>query len=407
MNKERKIVLFEDEKIDFFRPFIDLKPFVLLFCGAETLLDKAQEKLTQETAILHTRPYLQKILSAKTNLAVNQFNPHEEYFFLNSRAIVPQNVALSDFTSQPYGSVIQSKYNILGFVSKPDDIFNSNIPDAINSFTILNKFSNVTILQGDFQWINFPWDILAFHPQEMGKYLTKKSKSLSNLLISPNVFVSKTAKIGTGAILDGERGTLFISDYAQIQPGAILSGNIFIGTHAQINMGAKINSDVFIGNYSKIGGEIKNAIVEPYANKWHDGFLGDSYLSSWCNLGAGTTTSNMKNNYGTIKLHILKYVLNSNQHFLGTFFGDHSKSAINTSFYAGTMVGVCSMIFGNTIPNKLINSFDWGGINKEIFAIKQAVATVKSVMARRNELMTPDYEDALLHIFNNIIPAKP
>jgi len=170
--------------------------------------------------------------------------------------------------------------------------------------------------------------------------------------------------------------------------------SVYLAPWSKANIGAKIYSNVAVGLASKVGGEVEDSIIEPFANKQHDGFLGHSYLSSWCNLGAGTNTSDLKNNYSKIVLDMGSHKVLTDLQFLGLIMGDHSKSSINSMFNTGTIVGTSANVFGEGFPPKYIPSFSWAGsaAGIEPYELDKAVGTARKVMERRRVSMSLSYE---------------
>jgi UDP-N-acetylglucosamine diphosphorylase/glucosamine-1-phosphate N-acetyltransferase len=168
-------------------------------------------------------------------------------------------------------------------------------------------------------------------------------------------------------------------------------------------MGAKVRGDVTVGPCSKIGGEVSNSVIFGYSNKAHDGYLGNSVIGEWCNIGAAANTSNLKNNYDLIKLwnHADQNFVETGLQFCGLMMGDHSKCAINTMFNTATMVDVCSNIFGEGFPRNYVPSFAWGGSRGFVtFHLDKALETASRVMARRDMVMPQVDKEILLHVFH-------
>lgn len=200
------------------------------------------------------------------------------------------------------------------------------------------------------------------------------------------------------AILDGEPGPIYLAAHSQVQPGAIVQGAHAICEHAVVNVGGKLRGDSTIGPYSKVGGEVANSLLWGYSNKGHDGYLGNSVLGAWCNLGADTNTSNLKNNYSLVQVYsmVLGRQVETGLQFCGLLMGDHSKTGINTMLNTGTVVGVSANIYGGDFPPKYVPSFAWGGSDGfEVYAIEKALETARRVMQRRGIQLT-DGEEALL-----------
>ena len=201
-----------------------------------------------------------------------------------------------------------------------------------------------------------------------------------------NVFIEEGAQI-KAAIINAEAGPVYIGKDARIHEGAIITGPFALCEGAHVNPGAKMRGDTTIGPYSKVGGEVSNSVVFGYSNKGHDGFMGNSVLGTWCNLGADTNTSNLKNNYSDVRVwsYAEQAMVDTEEQFCGLIMGDHSKCGINTMFNTGTVVGVSANVFGAGFPPKHIPSFGWGGAGGfETYALDKALDTARRVMDRRH-----------------------
>lgn len=237
------------------------------------------------------------------------------------------------------------------------------------------------------------YDIFTLNPQEIiadFELLTRNEVSHSlpvgAFCNDPSkLFVSDQAQL-EHCTLNTSEGPIYIGSGAQIMDGALLRGPLFIGDNAVIKMGAKIYGGTTIGPFCKAGGEISNSVMMGYSNKGHDGFLGNSVLGFWCNLGADTNTSNLKNNYDEVRLwdYDQERFAHTGLQFCGLIMGDHSKCAINTMFNTGTVVGVSANVFGAGFPKNFIPSFSWGGAGSiSTFSLNKAMETAKRVMQRR------------------------
>lgn len=261
--------------------------------------------------------------------------------------------------------------------------------------------------------IKYPWNIFQYNSivlQNDFSLLTKNRNSISlnksNVVIGKkNIFIEEGA-IVTNSILNAEFGPIYIGKNAKIMEGCLIRGGLALCEGAILNMGSKIYGATTIGPYCKVGGEVQNSILFAYSNKAHDGYLGHSVLGEWCNLGAGTNISNLKNNYSNINIwsYLYNKRIDTGLKFCGLFMGDYSKSSINTQFNTGTVVGISSNIFGYGFPPKYLPSFSWGGIqNNEIFNFEKACQAIQNMMYRRNIILK--YEDIKIikYIFNNEI----
>ncbi len=216
-----------------------------------------------------------------------------------------------------------------------------------------------------------------------------------------NIFVEEGAKLEF-AILNASKGPIYIGKDAEIMEGSMIRGPFALCEHATVKMGAKIYTGTTVGPHSKVGGEVSNSVVFGYSNKGHDGFLGNSVLGEWCNLGADSNNSNLKNNYASVRLwsYETEGFAKTGLQFCGLMMGDHSKCGINTMFNTGTVVGVSANIFGGGFPRNFIPSFSWGGSSGFVtFLTKKAFEVAKVVMARRTLEFTEQDQKILKHVF--------
>lgn len=254
--------------------------------------------------------------------------------------------------------------------------------------------------------IRHPEDILEYCDQEFGKdyhLLTSTDKSVLRedqgvRYRGDRIYVHPDAKV-YDCVLNATEGPIFIGAHAEVMEQAVIRGPVGIGTHSTIHVGAKVYAHTMLGPHCKIGGEIKRTTIYGYTNKAHDGYLGDSVIAQWCNLGADTNNSNMKNTYGHVSLW---NPANSNwrttgRQFLGLIMGDHSMSAINTAFMTGSVTGVFANIFGSVYPSRWSPSFSWGDSNQP-YDVDKAIDVARKAMLRRGILLSEPYQRALMHI---------
>ncbi|MBS9523711.1 GlmU family protein [Litoribacter alkaliphilus] len=247
---------------------------------------------------------------------------------------------------------------------------------------------------GEFTAIHKPWHIFQYNGSEIrndfeivtkGKISADINDPHTKTYEADNIFIEEGANI-KAAILNAEDGPIYIGRNAVVQEGSIIKGPFALCEHATVNMGAKMRGDTTIGPYSKVGGEVSNSVIFGFSNKGHDGFMGNSVLGEWVNLGADTNTSNLKNNYATVKLwdYTRGGFSNTGQQFCGLMMADHSKCGINTMFNTGTVVGVGANIFGDGFPRNFIPSFSWGGAaGFTTFQFRKFEEVATKVMERR------------------------
>lgn len=261
-----------------------------------------------------------------------------------------------------------------------------------------------------FLQVNTLWDIFQKNGEAIEadfKLLTNGKKtakiSSSNTLINPeNIFLEEGAKV-EASVINASGGPVYIGKDAEVMEGCLIRGPFALCEHSTLKMGAKIYGATTIGPHSKVGGEVNNSVIFGYSNKAHDGFLGNAVIGEWCNLGADTNNSNLKNNYAEVKLwsYAENTFVNTGTQFCGLIMGDHSKCGINTMFNTGTIVGLSCNIYGAGFPRNFIPSFSWGGPGGfMIYSLEKALETAKLVMERRHIELTKEDEKIFEHIFN-------
>ena len=271
----------------------------------------------------------------------------------------------------------------------------------------LDDKANYVSFGDDITVVDKLWKIFQFNGQQLRadySLLTagRKSQPLVDkatvVYNESNLFIEEGVTL-KGNILNAEAGPIYLSLNSQVQEGAIIRGPFSLGEGSIINMGGKMRGDTTIGPDCKVGGEVSNSILFAHSNKAHDGFLGNSVLGEWCNLGADTNTSNMKNTYDTVKLWNSgkNSFENTGLSFCGMIMGDHSKSGINTMFNTGTVVGVNANVIGAGYPPTFIPSFSWGGT--ETYILDKALATCDRAMRRRQAMLNDDDRFILENVF--------
>lgn len=246
--------------------------------------------------------------------------------------------------------------------------------------------------------INFDFDLLT--NGRISQPLSETNGFLGN---KEDIFIEEGAEIEFTTI-NAKTGKIYIGKNAEVMEGCNLRGPIALCEGAKFNLGAKIYGATTIGPYSKIGGEVNNIVVQGYSNKGHDGFVGNSVVGEWCNFGADTNSSNLKNNYSEVKLWSYKHkkFVGTGLQFTGVIMGDHAKTAINTQLNTGTIIGVAANIFKTGFPPNLVDNFSWGGMRgDEKFTINKVYEVAEKMMNRRKISLTQADKDILRYIFEN------
>lgn len=378
------LILFDDPLIRLnLLPFTFTRPTSRIRVGILTIAEKWEKRLNT-TASYKTEPYLQPkfpVKSTAENLLVNG-------------AVCPDEKLVDNVKTLPAGYYLV-KGSLLIAANRPEAEMNS---------------SNTVEYQDEITVIDKTWKIFSENGKQIRtdfKMITanRKSQPITDkhtvVYGEENLFVEEGVDI-KAAIINAEPGPVYLGKNSIIQEGAIIRGTFAMCEGAHLNMGAKMRGDTTVGPFSKVGGEVSTSVIFGYSNKAHDGFLGCSVLGEWCNLGADTNTSNLKNNYEPVKLwsHIKQEFESTGLQFCGLMMGDHSKCSINTMFNTGTVVDVSANVFGTGFPRNYIPSFSWGGSEGFCtYRADKALATAHVAMSRRNMVLDDIEKQLLLNVF--------
>jgi UDP-N-acetylglucosamine diphosphorylase/glucosamine-1-phosphate N-acetyltransferase len=420
-----KICIFEDTAVSNLYPVNYLRHSSELICGIYPLNIKTHFLLQNKFEIVyHARNYLQDYLKSQNpGFKINSFSP-DEYIFLNSRIIYTQNfvegflLALDDIKNS---ALVHNNTVIAFHISKdkiPYLIKKNKSRDNLLSIRDIKAMNLQMIraeqldheLSEDLVFINYPHDLLNHHEHEMKKdfsFLFKKLnrkqaiRTKAELINHKEIYISPHARVSSHAVINADKGPVFISEGCTIEPFSYIEGPVFIGENSTIKASSSIYGPVRIGEWCKTAGEISGSILHSYVNKQHHGFTGNSYLCEWVNLGAGTTTSNLKNNYSQIAVDVNGKSINSGTIFLGSIIGDHTKTGINTMLNTGTMTGISCNLYGSGYHPKKIKSFTWSDAGKEMFAyeLPKAIKTAGISMKRRNVSMNNEFEKLFSYLY--------
>lgn len=377
-------ILFDDCRLNLL-PFTYTRPVSEIRCGILTITEKWQKYLATSVSFL-TQDYLQ----AKYPIV---YSDHMTY--LNGSVFPSPNLILA-IENLSEGEVLyhQELEKIIAL--------KTNEKLQLNNFD-LHNFHQVNFA-GKVLSISNVWDIFSLNESailEDFNVLTngRISQPLNdtNRHIGDQLFIEEGAVV-QGAILNSTTGPIYIGKNAEVMEGSVIRGALALCESAQLKLSSKIYGATTIGPHCKVGGEVSNSILFGYSNKGHDGFLGNSVLGEWCNLGADTNVSNLKNNYAEVKIWNYEKggFKNTGLQFCGLMMGDHSKSGINTMFNTATVVGVSANIYGGGFPRNFIPSYAWGGADKWItFRTNKAFEVAEKMMERRGISFT-DIDRAIM-----------
>ncbi|WP_185855446.1 putative sugar nucleotidyl transferase [Blattabacterium cuenoti] len=366
--------------------------------GLFTIKERWEKKLGYKAICIFTQPFLLKKNSFKKNKIL-----FKNVFIINS-SFIPNEELINTIISLKKNEAISFQKNI---VAARINIFSYEEYEYKNFFSI-KKYSKVYEINKIIHIKNV-WDIIVQNKNILKKdfmFYTKGKRSSTllgrNILICKERIYLKENIVTNNVVLNAKFGPIYIDKGVEIMEGCLIRGPVYIGKKTIVNMGSKIYGNTTIGSFCKVGGEIKNSLLFSYSNKAHDGFLGHSILGKWCNLGAGTNVSNLRNDYRDVTLWNYEKKIFSpiNMQFFGIIMGDHSKSAINTQFNTATVIGVCTSIFGYGFPPRYIPSFSFGGIqcNKRI-PFYRVCETANLMMKRRKKKLSILEEKILEHLY--------
>lgn len=271
-------------------------------------------------------------------------------------------------------------------------------------------------VEEDFIKITYPWDIFVLNDRALKedfKLITKgrKSAELSDtnrVVGKENIFVEEGAVVEF-AILNAKEGPIYIGKDAEVMEGSVVRGPFAMCEHSVLKMSSKIYGATTLGPYVKVGGEVSNVVIFGYSNKAHDGFIGNSVIGEWCNLGADTNASNLKNTYEEVRVWSIEKntFVPTGQVFFGTIMADHSKCGINTMFNTGTVIGVSSNIYGHGYQRNYIPSFAWGGTTGlKTYDIDKAIEVAEKMYQRRNVVMSQQDKEILRNVYTQTLKNK-
>ncbi|MDZ4794149.1 MAG: putative sugar nucleotidyl transferase [Bacteroidota bacterium] len=267
------------------------------------------------------------------------------------------------------------------------------------------KVGKAVDFTGAIKLIQYPWDIFQLNDwaiREDFELLTKNRSSqrisrTNKVTKASQVFIEKGAKL-EHSIINASTGPVYIGKNAEVMEGCIIRGPFAMGEGACLKMGTKVYGATTLGPRCVVGGEIKNSVLFGYSNKAHDGYLGDSVLGEWCNMGAGTTNSNLKNNAGDVRVWTPKGELNAGMK-CGVLMGDYSRTAINTAINTGTVIGISCNVFGTGLAPKYIPSFSWGSEGVKRYEFEKALLDIAGWKKLKGQTLTEDEQSILKYIF--------
>jgi UDP-N-acetylglucosamine diphosphorylase/glucosamine-1-phosphate N-acetyltransferase len=399
------ICIFEDNNFSNLYPLVYLRPVFELRCGITTLREKIETAYPEAKVWLLFRGWLREVVAQRIKNQLNDLDNliGKSALFINGRALL----SIEDkIPAQGGDEVFFNKGEIVAFRLKEVP----KIPIPLTTAFLRGLKNQCKLTEVKISVIKYPWDLINHNgetiKEDFLKIKNQKSK-IKNQVMDAEVYGDKTllyigkgSRVEAGTILHLEEGPIYIGDDVIIRSPTIIDGPCYIGDGTIID-GAKIRYGTSIGPVCRIAGEVEESIIQGYTNKHHRGFLGHSYLCEWVNLGALTTNSDLKNNYGQVKVYINGELLNTQNIKVGCFIGDYTKTGIGTMINTGSVYGVGANVFGaeGVLP-KFIPSFAWGGKDGFVeYRLEKFLADSKIVMSRRKIEQTKADRELLRKVY--------
>lgn len=385
------VILFDDPAIrhNLF-PFTLTRPVGAIRVGILTIAEKWERWLKSPVGY-QTEGYLSKKYT----------RPEGKDELLINGALCPDAELKATVSALPQGYFLVKDTLLLAARNPQGAMTERNVVEYKNKITIIDQVwkifgENAGQLRTDFALVTTGRKSAGIHDPHTRLY------NAADIFVEEGVYIR-------GAILNAETGPIYLGKNSVVQEGAIIRGAFALCEGGHLNMGAKMRGDITVGPWCKVGGEVSNSVLFANSNKAHDGYIGNAVIGEWCNLGAGTCASNLKNNYAPVKIwsHANNSMVSTPLQFCGLMMGDHSKAAINTTFNTATVVGVAANVFGGGFPPAFVPSFSWGGGEGLItHRLDKALETARMVMSRR-DVSVDQYDKAILEaVFNETASGR-
>ncbi len=400
------VCLFEDEPVRHLFPLTRTRAVYALRVGHRSLGESVLQSLGAPRAVLHCRQSLADVVREGSDLPVNRIAEGVDVLFVNGRLFFEAADALSPvleatrsaepvvfFSGEDVAAAwVPASHGPAGFIK--DDFVDpaafggmsaADLPGVILISRIWDMLGHIgAAIDQDFRVLSHGINIFERPDTQISER--------AELVNGERIYVAPRAEVRAGAVLDARGGPIIVGRGAQIMENAVIHGPAAVGDRTIVKVGAHLKSCT-IGPRCKVAGEVHDSVMHSYSNKSHAGFMGNSYLGSWVNLGAHTNTSNLKNDYGEVSAfnEVLGRMEKTGGIFAGLVMADHSKCGIDSMFNTGTVVGVSCNLFGSGYFPRYIPSFMWGGPHSGFvtYLLDKALTVAEVVMRRREQSFTP------------------
>lgn len=384
-----QIVFSDAQYWEDFLPLTFTRPVAEMRCGILTFAERWKKLLGVDEIAYLTENYLQEKFK----------KPEEKESLFLVPNFLPTESLLNQIKNLAQGEALVYENDLIAAKINMKDFSLNQVEKMTDIAEPLVFFKHPTdLFSYNDKAINFDFELLT-----AGRTSQELSETNGFLGDKKDLFIEEGASVEF-ATLNTKTGKIYIGKNAKISEGSLVRGALALCDNAELKMGSKIYGATTVGPFCKFGGEVGNSVAFGYSSKGHEGYLGNSVMGEWCNLGADTNTSNLKNNYGSVRLWSYRHkdFHDTGLQFCGTIMGDHSKAAINTQFNTGTVVGVAANIFTAGFPPNFIESFSWGGHHgNERYRIDKVLEVAERVYARRNKELTEADREILKYIFEH------
>lgn len=365
-----QLIIVEDKEYRNLLPLTATRPIFDLLCGTVSLADRIKRHMALRPVFYIVRDDLKTVYADRYPSIPDDNRNMGEALYVNGRVIWSDELTKSvrKILRGKNSCVVRCNEDWVALYKSPS----SELPDDL--FKLLSHRTPDGFIEEsvDSHIISYPWHILDANAESIitdfnyrGKRLKTKIQgsihSRAVLMKKQNIIIGKNTSVGPYVVIDATKGPVIIEDSVTVEPHVFIQGPVWINSKTIVKSNARIDGGTSIGINCRAAGEITTSIMHGYTNKAHEGFLGHSYLGEWINIGADTNNSNLKNDYGPIRVMIDGVSVDSGKQFFGMVMGDHSRTGINTMINTGTIVGVACNIFGADFPPKYIPDFSWGG----------------------------------------------
>ena len=408
---KRIIFFFEDEQVDDFYPLSLSHTPAELLCGILSLGDKWTARIEHDEFRLLTRKYLAAALTESLGRKVNETGAadFDEAIFINPRFLAEEDLIedvlerSSDCAIMVGGTLALLRVSTSGGTYRA--LERALLECRRDSFysAILATASAVETIEGKLKSVRYLWDIVHHNADEIARdfELLIPELNLSDIFSDSevdddcliynvdDVYMGKGCRVDGQVVIDARGGPVYFGENVIVAPHTRIEGPCYVGDNCQL-VGGKIRAGCSFGPHCRVGGEVEESIFHGYSNKYHDGFIGHAYVGEWVNFGAMTTNSDLKNNYGEIKVELPSGLISTGLNKVGSFIGDHAKTGIGTLLTTGMVMGHSVNIFGGGLAGgRFVPSFQWGGKDGFVeYDVDKAISTAKIVMSRRGREMT-------------------